>query len=128
MNQAANAYARAAKAGETARETEAFVLLNAAFRLQAIRDGWTDRQGELDGALAYNRKIWAILSAGAVADDNPLPSSVKQGIGNLAAFVFRRTVDTLVAPAPEKLSILVSINRDIAAGLRSVPAMTANAA
>jgi flagellar protein FlaF len=33
-------------------------------------------------------------------------------------FIFNRTITVLAEPAPEKLKILISINREIAAGLR----------
>ena len=50
--------------------------------------------------------------------DNPLPDEIKRNILALSFFVDRRTFDTLAYPAPEKLSILVNINLNVAAGLR----------
>src|SRR3569833_3142540 len=43
------------------RELEAVLLLDAAARLQAIRDGWTARKAELESALTNNRKLWSIF-------------------------------------------------------------------
>jgi flagellar protein FlaF len=37
-------------------------------------------------------------------------------------FIFNRTFDVMVEPAAPKLKALVAINREIAAGLRAVPA------
>jgi flagellar protein FlaF len=39
----------------------------------------------------------------------------------LAAFIDRRIFETLAYPSPEKLSIVIDINNNLAAGLRSVP-------
>jgi flagellar protein FlaF len=121
MNRAANAYARTAAMGQSGRETESFVLLNAAARLQAIMDAWEEKSQDLGAALTYNRRIWTVLATGVTADENQLPDSVKQSILNLALFIFKRTIDTEVAPAPHKLKSLISINREIAAGLRAIP-------
>lgn len=118
MQNAANVYARVAKTGQAPREIEASVLLNAASRLQAIRESWDAKRDDLDGALTYNRKVWTVLSTAATEDANPLPPAVKQNIASLALFIFNRTIAVLAEPAPEKLKILISINREIAAGLR----------
>jgi flagellar protein FlaF len=118
MQNAANVYARVAKTGQAPREIEASVLLNAASRLQAISDSWSTKQAELNEALTYNRKIWTVLSTAVTEDSNPLPLPVKQNIASLALFIFNRTIANLVDPTPEKLKVLISINREIAAGLR----------
>lgn len=125
MQNAANVYARVAKTGQAPREIEASVLLNAASRLQAIRDSWDAKQADLNAALTYNRKIWTVLSTAVTEDANPLPLPVKQNIASLALFIFNRTIAVLAEPAPEKLKILISINRDIAAGLRGSSAVVA---
>lgn len=39
------------------RELEADLLLSAAARLQAIRDGWDSKRAELEAALFYNRTL-----------------------------------------------------------------------
>ena len=45
----------------------------------------------------------------------------RNNIANLGVFIFNHTVDTLAAPAKEKLDILIEINREIAAGLMTRP-------
>ncbi len=127
MQQAANAYARVAQATQSPRELEATILIKAATRLQAIREDWNGRRAELDEALTFNRKLWTILVASVTDADNPLPQAIKNNIANLAMFVFERTITVMLEPAPEKLTALVNINREIAAGLRAKPA-PANAA
>jgi flagellar protein FlaF len=127
MQQAANAYAKVAKATQSPRDLEATVLINAATRLQLIRDDWTTRRAELDEALTFNRKLWTILVTSVTDADNPLPQPIKNNIANLAIFVFERTITVMSEPGPEKLGVLVTINREIAAGLRGQP-RPANAA
>jgi len=119
MHHGAAAYASTAKVTSTAspRDLEASLLLKAAARLQAVKDNWEKARGDLSPALAYNRKLWTILSTSATKPENPLPLPIKNNIANLGLFIFQRTIDIEIEPAPEKLSILVSINSNIAAGL-----------
>lgn len=119
MHHGAAAYASTAKVTATAspRELEASLLLKAAARIQSVKDQWPAKQNELGAALAYNRKLWTILSTSATKPENPLPLAIKNNIANLGLFIFQRTLDIEIQPAPEKLGILVTINSNIAAGL-----------
>ena len=132
MHYGANAYAKVAKtAQQSPRELEAAVLMQAAVRLQTVADDWAGRRGDLDEALTYNRRLWTIIVTSATDAENPLPREIKNNIANLALFVFNRTLDIAEAPSPDKLGVLVNINRELAAGLRTqTPAQTqaANAA
>jgi flagellar biosynthesis activator protein FlaF len=74
-----------------------------------------------DEALTNNRKLWTLLVTSATRPENPLPHEIKQNIANLGVFVLGRIFDLTVKPQPEKLDILISINREIAAGLRAQP-------
>lgn len=118
MQHAANAYAKVLQTGQEPREFEAILLMKAAERLNGIRVNWADRQGELDAALTYNRKLWTVLATSATSKDNPLPGEIKNNIGRLAIFIFKHTLDLSTAPDPERLGVLVDINRNIALGLR----------
>ena len=124
---AASAYGRVAQATQSPRDLEASLLMKSAHRLQVVQDGWQAGVSDLLDALTYNRKIWTVLATAATEPDNPLPQQIKTNIAQLAAFIFQRTIATQIEPAPEKLSALIKINRDIAAGLRGRPA-TAQAA
>jgi flagellar protein FlaF len=115
---AANAYAQAAKFAQPPRELEAALLLKAAFKLQSLIDDWSKAGTELSPALTYNGRIWSILATSATEPANPLPPAVKQSIAQLAVVIFQRTFDVTEEPGPEKLALLVRINRDVAAGLR----------
>jgi len=39
----------------------------------------------------------------------------------LSAFIDRRILETMADPSPEKLTAIININRNIAAGLREAP-------
>lgn len=120
MHQAASAYARMSQTAQSPRELEATILMKAAARLQMIKDDWDNKQGDLDEALTYNRKLWTILVSSVTGEDNPLPTMIRQNIVNLGLFIFNRTLQLTADPQPDKITILVNINRDIAAGLRGM--------
>ena len=122
MQQAAKTYGKVAKQSVEPRELEADLLLQAAARLQAIRDGWDAKQAELDDALLYNRKLWSIFVTSVTSPSNPLPVNIRQNIANLGIFVFNQTLTTLIDPKPELLGSLIHVNRELAAGLRTRPA------
>ncbi|CAA9322041.1 MAG: Flagellar synthesis regulatory protein FlaF [uncultured Microvirga sp.] len=110
-----------AQATHSPRELEAAILIRAAARLQAIRDDWAGKRPDLEDALTYNRKLWTILVSSATEAANPLPVAIKQNVANLGIFVFNHTIALISEPKPEGLAVLVSINRELAAGLRSQP-------
>jgi flagellar biosynthesis activator protein FlaF len=95
--------------------------MKAATKLQAIRDNWEAKRHELDEALTYNRKLWTILVSSATEAANPLPVPIKQNVANLGIFIFNHTVTLMSEPKPERLGVLITINRELAAGLRSAP-------
>jgi len=117
MQSAAKAYGKIATQTASPRELEADLLLRAAARLQAVRDGWHEAGNELDDALLYNRKLWSVFLMSVTREDNPLPATIRQNVANLGLFVMNQTVALTVEPKPEKLGALISSNRELAAGL-----------
>jgi flagellar protein FlaF len=104
------------------RETEARVLTQAAIKLQMCQKNWqAGQQGELDAALEYNQKIWSIFQSELIKEDHPLPKEIRRDILKLAAFIDKRIFETMSFPSPEKLDIIIKINKNIAAGLRGNP-------
>jgi flagellar biosynthesis activator protein FlaF len=94
-------------------------LLKAARFLQDIQNNWeTATREELDQALDYYRKLWVLLSTSVTSAENPLPDEIKQNVGNLAIFCIKRAMEVEFKPEAEKLTALISINKQIAAGLR----------
>jgi len=91
--------------------------LKAAARLQALSDGWDTSRDKIDEALLYNRKLWSFFLVSVTQPDNPLPDLVRQNMANLGMFVMNQTLSLMAEPQREKLLPLISINREIAAGL-----------
>jgi flagellar biosynthesis activator protein FlaF len=65
--------------------------------------------------------VWCIFQAELENPKNPLPKALKVSLLRLVAFIDRRTLETIAYPTPEKLTILININQNIAAGLRTRP-------
>jgi len=95
--------------------------MKAAIRLKAVQDQWDTDRSDLDTALAYNRKLWTILASSATEDDSPLPADLRRNISLIAIFIFNRSLDLIIEPKREDLSVLIEINRNIAAGLQVLP-------
>jgi len=127
QNQPHNPYASAASAyGSNAqkttsdpRELEARVLLKSAQFMLDLQNDWDNVTSEiLAETLKYNRNIWMLFYDTAIEDkDDGRPDTLRNNIINLANYVFKQEIDILSQPAQKKLDILISINRDIAAGL-----------
>lgn len=104
---------------------ESQLLLRAAAKLQDLRDGRLDKPEDVVAALRYNRKLWMIFGQSVSRDENPLPKPIRTNIFNLAAFVIDRCFQAEMKFEPEKLDALISINREVAAGLRAAEAPAA---
>jgi flagellar protein FlaF len=125
MYQAAlKAYDHVARITDSGRDAEAKVLSKAAAKLKDCQSNWEapNRDSRLDMALKYNQRIWSIFQAEVSREENPLPGTLKQNILLLSAFVDKRIFEIMAYPSPEKLTVLIEINNNIAAGLRSRPA------
>jgi flagellar protein FlaF len=107
----------------TGREIEATVLNKAALKLKECQNNWDaeNRDQKLDEALKFNQRVWSILQAELSRENNPLPMQLKRDLLSLSVFIDRRILETLAYPSPEKLSIIIDINNNIAAGLRGSP-------
>lgn len=133
-----NPYSKAAGAyGSSTHSTdqrglEGAVLLKAASNLEAlarrIEAGEKPSLEEIDDTLTNNRKIWQIFLDNAMNEDNGMPLELRNNVASLAVFVFKRTQDILVDTIPEKFTVLININRNIASGLMKKPAAAASAA
>jgi flagellar protein FlaF len=117
--QAAQAYSRINQTTASPREVEAMLLSQAAARFAAIQGDWENSSGELEAALNFNRKIWTVLATSVVKPENPLPEAIKKNVASLAVFILSHTVSLMARPAPEGLNVFISINQNIAAGLRT---------
>jgi len=117
------AYESVDKTTMSGREIEAAVLTKAALKLKECRDNWeaNGHSEKLDLALKFNQRIWSIFQGELAREDNPLPKKLKVDILSLSAFIDRRIFEIMAQPSPEKLTIIIDINNNIAAGLRTRP-------
>ena len=122
MRSAAQTYKSVARQTSSPRELEASLLLQAAARLQSVRDTWGDDfsgavKARLDDALLYNRKLWSVFMSEMADVNHPMPRELRQNVANIGLFVLNHTVSVMSDPRPEQLGSLININREIAAGL-----------
>jgi flagellar protein FlaF len=105
------------------RETEARVLTDAALKLKHCQQNWgvDDHREQLDAALRYNQKVWSVLQVELASEDNPLPVTIRRNLLRLSAIIDKRIFETMAFPEPEKLTLMIQINENIAAGLRAQP-------
>ena len=115
------AYENVSKMTMSGREVEAAVLSKAARKLRACQENWNtdDLEKKLEDALKFNQRVWSIFQGELVRDDNPMPKNLRLDILRLSNFIDRRILETMAYPSPEKLNIIISINNNLAAGLRS---------
>ena len=64
---------------------------------------------------------FTIFQADIASAENPLPVEIKENILSLSVFIDKHTVGALAEPEGGKLKVLIEINRNIAAGLMTVP-------
>lgn len=107
----------------TGRELEAAIFTKAASLLKGCLAQWDEKDNfrRLGEALTFNQRIWTIFQDELAKTDNPLPMSIRENILTLSVFVDKRIIDIMAHPDPEKLGILIDINQNLAAGLRTNP-------
>jgi flagellar biosynthesis activator protein FlaF len=118
QNSAVQAYQQVSRQTVPQRDLEANLLSTAAAHFQRIRNDWDTLSSELEEALRFNRKLWTVFITSVTDQESQLPQPLRQDIANLGIFVLSQTAEVSVAPSPEKLDVLVNINRELAAGLR----------
>lgn len=118
QNSAAFAYKQVGAQTVSPRMLEANLLSRAAGQLQRVRDDWDNSRHELTSALLFNRKLWTVFLGSVSGEDSPLPKPLRENIANLGIFVMKQTLNVLGEPEAKKLTVLININREIAAGLR----------
>lgn len=118
MQNGAQAYARMAQQTANPRERDAQLLLRAAARFAAIQGSEPfDREAAREAAL-FNRKLWTVFLSAVTRKENPLDPATKANLRNIALFVLGRCSKIEVDPKADLLPSLISINRNLAEGLR----------
>jgi flagellar biosynthesis activator protein FlaF len=105
------------------RATEAWALSQSALRMKAGQL-CADRE-EILAAVRLNWRLWTILQSALLEPDCPVPAEIRSNMLSLARFVDKQTVDVFAEPSPDKLDALISINRELAAGLFTNPDLPA---
>ena len=119
----ANAYATMQKETLSGRELEASVLTRAGLMLKQVQDAWDapGREEKLLEAIKFNQKVWSFFQAELSDPENPLPKNLREDILNLSIFVDKRLFEVMANPDRDKLTIVVDIDFNLAAGLRATP-------
>ena len=117
------AYTQVSNATISGREVEAAVLTKAATKLKYCQNNWhlDDMDVKLEEALTFNQRIWSIFQGELGRDDNSLRKGLRRDILKLSAFIDKRILEIMAYPEPEKLTAIIAINQNIAAGLRERP-------
>lgn len=120
-NNAIREYVGIQKESLSGRELEASVLTRGGLMLKACQENWEapDREAKLLEAIKFNQKVWSFFQAELSEPTNPLPKKLREDILNLSLFIDKRFFEVMAYPAPEKLTAVIDINFNIAAGLRS---------
>jgi flagellar protein FlaF len=122
QHNAARAYQQVGRQTVNPRILEANLLSRSAGQLQRIRDDWDNTRPELYAALLFNRKLWTVFLSSVTGEDSQLPKPLREAIANLGIFVMKQTISIQDKPEASKLTVLININRELAAGLRADPA------
>jgi flagellar protein FlaF len=103
------------------REIEASALTKAALLLQACQQNWDAPDGvaSLAEALEFNQKLWSIFQTSLADENHPMSRELRADILRLAGYIDKRIFEMMSYPEPEKLNIIIQINYNLAAGLRT---------
>ena len=119
-NNPIEAYQSIEKTTLDGRELEASVIERATHMLRAAKQDFNTPDGEakLIAALRFNQRVWSFFQAELVDEGNPLSVDIKRNLLALIGYIDQRTLMTMAKPRPDLLDVLISINSNIAAGLR----------
>ncbi|HBT42818.1 MAG TPA: hypothetical protein DIW51_12655 [Rhodospirillaceae bacterium] len=106
-------------------QTEAWALIEAAKRMAvSIAYDAGDAKATKDArkaSLRLNWRLWTIFQSELTTERSDVPDEIRINMLTLCKFVDKHTVGALVNPTPEALTVLIDINRNIAAGLAQIP-------
>jgi len=120
-------YQQQQKRNLSPREVEAMAFTKAALLLEDAKK-YTGNIEEYAKALRFNHLLWTIIQADLTEPDNQLPPEIKANVMSLSIFVDKQTTKALRSSSAADLDVLININRNLAAGLRSTPEVADQAA
>jgi flagellar protein FlaF len=121
FNSARQAYEQGAKATGSSRQLEAAALFKCARMLESCQRAWDapGRAEALDEALRQNMRLWTLFQAEMAQPEQQVPMDMRINLLKLSRFVDKRTFELMANPQPDKLQVLIDINRNIGSGLSS---------
>lgn len=102
--------------GGNPRETEAWALTEAARRMSSGQSEAVALD-EFLAAVRLNWKLWTIFQAELSQTDCDLPDDVRVNMLSLCNYVDKRSVEIISSQDRTLANILISVNRQLAAGL-----------
>jgi flagellar protein FlaF len=114
------AYQQQQKRNLSPREVEAMAFTKAALMLEDAKK-FAGNITEYSKALRFNHLLWTIIQADLTDPENQLPPEIKANVMSLSIFVDKQTTKALRSNAAGDLDVLININRNLAAGLRTNP-------
>ncbi len=73
---------------------------------------------EMKAAVRLNWRLWTIFQADLLAPSCQVPVEIRQNILSLANFIDKHSIDFMGEPIPDRIDVLININREIAGGLQ----------
>lgn len=101
------------------REVEAWGLTQAALRMKDAQA--TADPEAIRAAVRLNWQLWTIFQAELLSPQCTTPIDLRTNALSLAKFIDKQIVDIISDATPEKLDILITINRELASGLYETP-------
>jgi len=114
--QARSAYASASSSIRTGRDSEYAVFARVTSALRALDEQDRAAYPQLARAVTDNQRLWGVLAADLMHDDNQLPVPLRATLVSLAEFVRRHSLAVLGGRAA--VAPLIDINTAIMKGLR----------
>jgi len=120
-------YRQPGNQGGSPRETEGRALLEAARRMDdALKSDNPTK--DIRDAVRLNWRLWTIFQSELSTPGHGMAEALRINMLTLCNFVDKRTVEILASPKPHLVNVLVSINKNVGAGLLTNPAAAAPAA
>jgi flagellar protein FlaF len=123
----ANPYSNVPSPSADPRQVEGWALTETAVRMKAAQREPIDEAALLH-AVRLNWRLWTIFQAALLDPNCPLPLEIRNNILSLSNFVDKHTAGIIAEPHPDKLDVLIRVNREIAGGLMTVPTAPATTA
>ncbi|MDA8232045.1 MAG: flagellar biosynthesis regulator FlaF [Magnetospirillum sp.] len=97
-------------------DTEAWALIQCARQLFEAQTA-ADPQTAVKDALNLNMRLWSIFQAELTAPHCTTPEDIRANMLTLCQFVHKHSVATMLDGTPDKIKVLIDLDRNIAAGL-----------